>query len=147
MSNMTTDIAARLVGMLVVTTTGWTDTTTDATVDLIIQRWPSAEAGHIAVNQTIESWDRQGRPPWAVLNNAYRDAVRRIAMTAPALDTADARAFTSVSTGRKLAARAYAAECARRDPETDVLILSGFRSNEPNPDRLDWLLGIGKNES
>lgn len=147
MNNMSTDIAARLVGMLVVTTTGWTDTTTDATVDLILQRWSSAEAGHIAVNQTIESWDRQGRPPWAVLNNAYKDALRRIAMTAPALPPGDSRASISPAMGRKVAARAYAAECARRDPEQDLLILSGYRSNEPNPDRLDWLLSIGKNDS
>lgn len=137
---MQEEIATELVSALVVNTTGWRDDAVDNLISMIADRWHDERSAIEAINAVINTWTQQGRPTWAVLHRAYSDVRRRKAMEAPALT--EGGTFCSVSEGRAIAAAAYAVECRRRDPETDPHIRSGFRSNEPNPDWFESVLGV-----
>jgi hypothetical protein len=130
-----------LIGKLAVETQGWDETNIEATRRRI-EKWPDPLIGDQAIEDVIASWDRPGRPLWAVLNTAYRTVARREAMSTPAIGSQTPGRIVSVTEGRAIVAQAYAKECAKRDPETDPLILAGFRSTEPNHAVLDGLLGF-----
>jgi|GEM_PF-2205381 len=138
--------AINLVSRLVVNQSGWNDSAVDGTVSMIIEKWSDARSGIEAVEGVVNSWERQGRPPWAVLAAAYRNAERRKMMETPALPSGSSNLYVSVTEGRKIAARKYVESCRQRDPLTDVHILSKHRSNEPDPTRLDDILGFKQEE-
>lgn len=141
MSKLTENDAWDLMGKLVVATTGWSDSDlVTEYVGLMTNRWSDLPAATAAINMVCETWVQLARPPWAVLHGAYRSAVHRTAMERPAISTPGH--LVSVREGRAIAAKAYERECRSRDPETDIHILSGFRSNVPNPEYLDRLLGV-----
>ena len=136
------ETASQLLGMLVVNQSGWTDDAVDGTIIMIEEKWSDPEAAIEAIQAVVNSWTNQGRPPWAVLNDAYTVARRRRAMQAVQQQEITSGRPITVAEGRKVAARAYAKECRGRNPETDVHILSGFRTNEPNHRFVDRLLGF-----
>ncbi len=72
--------AVEHIARLVLATTGWTDETSDATVDMMQRQWHDDDAAAEAINDVVESWVEVGRPPWAVLAQAYRRAIQRRAM-------------------------------------------------------------------
>jgi hypothetical protein len=141
MRHLTETQAMNLMGTLVTMTTGWNDDAVDVMVEQIKRKWSDEAAAVEAVDSVVASWEQSSRPPWGVLMTAYRAAVRRRALDAPALSTSS-WASISAAEGRKVAAKAYAQACRLRDPETDQHILSGFRSTEPNPLVFDRLLGF-----
>jgi hypothetical protein len=138
---MTPNTATQLVGVLVTTTTGWNDDSVDATIAMMVNRWPDEHCARNAISQVVETWTAQSRPPWAVLAAAYRDAQRRQAMNRDQLPASTGRVVT-LTEGRQIGAAAYARACRERDPDIDIHILSKFRSTEPNPKILDSLLGL-----
>jgi len=133
--------ASDVMAVLVVATPGWTDDVVDAVLGMVADRWNDPAAAHIAVQQVADTWTGYGRPPWGTLHTAYQAVVRRAALARPTLPPAPSRTVT-IAEGRRIAARAYAANCATRNPDTDPHIRSGFRTTEPNPDFLDRLLGL-----
>lgn len=133
--------ASDVMAVLVVATPGWTDDVVDAVLGMVADRWDDPTAAHIAVQNVVDTWTGYGRPPWGTLHTAYQAAVRRAALARPALPPAPSRTVT-ISEGRRIAARAYAANCATRDPLTDPHIRSGWRTTEPNPEFLDRMLGL-----
>lgn len=141
MRNLTETQAVQLLSTLVTATTGWNDDSVDAMVEQIKRKWSDEAAAVEAVDFVVGSWEQSSRPPWGVLMSAYRGAVRRRTMDAPAL-AASSWSSIPVSEGRKIAAKAYAQSCRMRDAKTDPLILSGFRTNEPDPMVFDRLLGF-----
>lgn len=134
--------AAGLVGALVATTTGWNDDSVDATMVLIQQRWRDIDVATEAVNGIVNTWTRPSRPSWGTLAEAYLNAQRRRAMSVPAITPGSDGLPLTIEQGRAVAARSYAAECRRRNPETDPHIRSGYRTNEPSQRVLDSLLGL-----
>ena len=140
---MTHREAEIILGLLIGGTGGW-NTATDETLMIYTEQISTLHDPHIAkraVEQIIRTWTEARRPPIAEVFAAYRNEQRREAMATPAIEGTPSRIVT-IAEGRQIAARAYAAECRRRNPDTDVHIQSGFRSNEPNPEFLDRLLGI-----
>lgn len=134
--------AVTCVAMLVANTSGWNDDSVDATIEMMVRRWDDDRCAEEATNHVINTWTRQGRPPWGLLHDAYRVAKRRRYMETPPALPSGTGTVVPPSIGRQLVARAYARQCRSRDPETDIHILSGFRTNEPNPAVLDAWLGI-----
>jgi hypothetical protein len=141
---MTEDHATKLISLLVSATTGWNDDAVDLTIEMMTRRWTDYDIAKEATMLVIDTWDKQSRPPWAVLNNAYRIQYRRNIMNAPAL-TEDTYGGPVVSNaeGRKIAAQAYTRECQKRTPD-DVHVKSGFRTIEPNWDWFDRIAGLSK---
>jgi len=133
--------ATDCMALLVVAINGYTDQHVDALCDLMATRWSDPDAARTAVTKVADTWTGYGRPPWGTLHTAYQAAVRRAALARPALPPAPSRTVT-ISEGRRIAARAYAANCATRDPLTDPHIRSGWRTTEPNPEFLDRMLGL-----
>lgn len=139
---ITEDGALVLVATLVTTTTGWNDDAVDATVTMIQRTWEDAAAARDAVKVVCDTWTKSSRPPWGILNEAYNAERRRRALATPAIRAGAAVGLIDFNGGgREIMARAYVAECARR-PMTDPLIMSGFRSHEPNQSILDSILGL-----
>jgi hypothetical protein len=136
--------ATGLVAMLVMNQSGWNDDAVEATCEMIVHRWTSYDVADEAINAVVNTWTNQGRPPWGVLQDAYNAAKRRAILNYPALIAGTRGPVVDVRKGREIAAAAYAAECRRRNPDTDPLILSGFRTNEPNWDFFDKMAGLGK---
>jgi len=142
---MTGDEAARVASMLVASTTGWNDDAVDALLLNMEHTWNDAELAHQAIEHVVNSWTALSRPPWGVLADAYRQFARRRALEAAALEAGDSQKVVSFERGRAIVAFKYAEACGRRDPNTDVHILSGFRSTEPNQKIIDGFLnGIGE---
>ena len=140
---MTPDQADSCLGLLVGGTPGWTSAT-DETLVIYHERFrklDDVELAQEAVNAIIDTWTNPGRPPWATVRGAYDQAMRRKVMDMPALAPVTTGAIPP-SEGRKFAAAAYAAECRKRDPLTDVHIRSGWRKAEPNWDYFDAIAGI-----
>lgn len=139
---MTHREAEIILGTLVGGTGGW-NSASDETLTIYTEQISTLHDFDIAmraVEQIIRTWTEPRRPPVAHLFDQYRVEQRRQIMDTPAISGPPSR-IVSVTEGRQIAARAYAAECRRRDPDTDVHIRSGFRSNEPNPDFLDRIIG------
>jgi hypothetical protein len=140
---MTEEESWALVSTLAVETSGWDDINIEATRKRI-EGWTDYGCGREAVETVIETHEGYGRPLWGNLNNAYRSSARRRAMSVPALPSGAEGRILSFAEGRAVAARSYSKACALREPNTDPHILSGFRSNVPNPKILDELLGFVK---
>jgi hypothetical protein len=140
--HLTEKQAVTLMGKLVTMTTGWNDDAVDVMVDQMMRQWHDDAAASEAVDAVLASWTQTSRPPWGVLAAAYRDAVRRSAMAPRSLPAASEGSFVTIEQGRQIAAHAYAKECARRNPLTDVHTLSGYRSAEPNFKILDGMLKL-----
>lgn len=139
---MTHDQAERILGLLVGGTPGW-NSASDETFAIYtnqIGTLHDADIALAAVEHIIQTHPGPARPTVAQVFSEYRTEARRRTMNAPTLPPAPTR-IVSVREGRQIAARAYANQCRSRDPETDVHIRSGFRSNEPAPDFLDAMLG------
>lgn len=138
---MTHTDAEQLLGLLVGGTTGWGQAS-DETIVLYTRAlcaFRDDTAAYDAVHQIIDTWSEARRPPIAAINAAYTDVMRRQQMTRPALPTAGG--VVSLDEGRRIAARAYAAECERR-PDDDPLIRRRFRSREPRASVLNAFLGL-----
>lgn len=138
---MTPAQATELVGMLVVTTTGWNDDSVEATCALMESSWHDPLAAREAVENVAGSWKQTSRPPWGVLADAYRSAARRHAMERPAIESGASGLVVSAAEGRRVAAAAYTKECRSRRPD-DPLIASGWRTRKPNMKLLDSILGL-----
>lgn len=138
-------VATDCMALLVVTGTGWNDQIVDVWVDMMATRWSDPDAARTAVQQVADTHTGYGHPSWATVHNAYLAAVRRAAMEQPALPT-PRHEIIAPSEGRRIAARAYAKQCALRNPDTDVHIRSGFRTTNPNPEWFDQILGIVPNK-
>lgn len=141
---MTHNEAERILGLLVGGTPGW-NSAPDETFTVYsnqISTLHDVTIALAAVETIIRTHPGPARPTVAQLFNEYRTEARRRAMDAPALPSPSTNIVT-IREGRAIAARAYAAQCRSRDPETDVHILSGWRSNEPSSAFLDAMLGNG----
>lgn len=139
---MTHTEAERILGLLAGGTPGW-NSASEETWNIYTDQIGTLrdyDTAHAAVQQIIRSHTDLARPTIAAVFEAYRWEAHRRAMSVPQI-TGPAGRIVSVREGREIAARAYANACRNRDPETDVHILSGFRTNEPNPDFLDGFLG------
>jgi hypothetical protein len=133
------DQAAELTGVLITSTTGWNDDSTEATIMLMEARWSNFDLACEAVASVTETWTRPSRPPWGGLMEAYRTAARRATETTPAIQ-ATPENVPDIREGRRIAAEAYARECRNRRPD-DPHIRSGFRTAEPNWRVFDALMG------
>lgn len=139
---MTHQDAERILGLLVAATPGW-NSANDETFQIYANQLETLRDPDIAVKAVehiIQTHPGPARPTVAAVFEAYRWEAHRRVMNVPQIGPATTK-IVSVREGRQIAARAYAKHCASRDPDTDVHILSGYRTNEPNPDFLAGLLG------
>jgi len=139
---MTHAEAEQLLGILVGGTSGWTSAA-DETFQVYTNQMSTlrdVELAAEAVEQLIRTWTDARRPSVAAIFSAYRDCARRHEMDRPALPPVHGR-IPPLDEGRRIAAQAYANECAAR-PVDDALVASGWRSHEPSSRTVDSLLGI-----
>lgn len=130
---MTHTEAQQLLGVLVGATTGWTNAADETFVS-----YTNAIAGldldvaTFTVDRIVRTWDEPRRPPIATILAAYRSEMRRLELERPTLEAAVGLPV-SVGEGRRIAARAYQAECQRR-------------GREPNERVMDRMLGLIGND-
>lgn len=105
--------SVELIAALVMTTTGWNDDSVDGTVEMMTRQWSDELAAVDAINEVIQTWTERTRPPWAVLALAYRNAVQRRALSAPALP-ASVGQIVPFDEGIKIAYRSYCKEVKRQ---------------------------------
>ena len=126
---MVTDNEARqLVGLLVAGTPGWTDEAVDLYV-AEVACLDRPDLAFTAVRQVIRTYSRPGRPPLAVILEAYRRKVDRSpAPQVPALRGS----VTSPERGLLLAWRAYSEACRLEGREPDRKRFGTFAHNLPS---------------
>ena len=134
--------AQSLLGLLIGGTPGWTNAPDETLIIYTtkLQGLNDTQTAHTAIMHLIDTWDQPRRPPVATLLATYQTIVRRNAMARPTLGAAP-HTVLELDEGRRVAARAYAQECAAR-PHDDIHVMSGWRTTEPSPKTLDALLGI-----
>jgi hypothetical protein len=72
---MTDQEAWGIVAILVAETTGWNDDSTNV-YHAEIRQWPDMDAAATAVRSVCHTWTQQSRPPFAVIEQAYRAELR-----------------------------------------------------------------------
>lgn len=120
--------AIKIVGDLVVSTTGWSDPAVDGLIDRMTREWPDPALAVLAVEDVIHSWTKQSRPTWAVLDQAYRSQVRRREMETPRIESRPTR-LCGPADGFPIAYRAYCGEVEAqgREPKS----FADFRGANP----------------
>lgn len=105
--------AARIIGLLVGGTTGWTD---DAVLAYVteIRTHSDPDAMLAAVRQIMRTWTEARRPPLALILEGYRSELAR--RQPPPERTISGRRVPP-SEGIEIARRAYEAECRREGRE------------------------------
>jgi hypothetical protein len=72
---MTEAEAWRIIGVLVNETTGWNDDATEMYAAEIVL-WSDADAAMAAIRNVCRMWMDRSRPPFAVVDEAYRNEIR-----------------------------------------------------------------------
>lgn len=114
--------AYRLIGELAARVGG---TMPDDKIDAYardLSRLSSGKAATRAIRRVCDTWTGPGVPSWGVVLSQYQTEVRNEAMNTPALPSGGDKVIPP-SEGRKVAARAYVAQCERegREPSTQIL--------------------------
>lgn len=126
--------AEHILGTLVGGTAGWSNAT-DETFQLYtrhIEQLDDPTIARHAVDQIVATWDEQRRPPIAHVRTTYREHARRQALEQPTI-----RPYIeqiAVPEGRKIAARAYTAECERHGRQPNMLLLDAMLGLVPGDD-------------
>jgi hypothetical protein len=119
---MNTESAARLVGLLIGATTGWSDDSHGSAaaklyIERIADKWTDLVVAERAIDNIVRSWTKPSRPPWGALQREYDEQMRRAVMDRAAITPGLAGRQVPPSEGRKAAAAEYARDCKRRGKE------------------------------
>jgi hypothetical protein len=128
--------AEHCMGLLVGGTGGWNSATDETFVIYTrnFQRLADKRMAEKAVERIIDTWTDSRRPPWATVLSTYREINRRDIIDFPTLEPTRGRETIPFAEGRKIAASAYAGECARqgREPRWDFFDkFAGLAAHDP----------------